>query len=317
MADNTTETGARPPRDISWSTGPRIIASGLCMGTADLVPGVSGGTMAVALGIYRQLLAAISSVGLPALKALLSGRVSEALACLHWRFITCLGLGMGVAVVIMGKVIKLHEMVRTSPKPVYAVFFGLVLASAVVLVRGVGKWQHRQSLALVLGAGVGLVVVTLVPTSTPDNALFIFAAGAIAICAMILPGISGSFVLLILGKYEYVINAVLHFDLTVAVPFALGCAAGLMAFARVLGRALDRWHDTMIAGLTGLLVGSLWRIWPYQHLDTVVVRGKEKVIGAQAFWPDGLELSVAALVIMGIALVFGVEWAARARSAEA
>lgn len=283
------------------------------MGTADLVPGVSGGTMAVALGIYRPLLAAISSLGLPALKALGRGRVSEALSLVHYRFIASLGAGVLMALIVMGKLVRLHEMVRTSPKPVYAVFFGLVLASAVILIRGVGRWLLPQTVSLALGAGLGFAVVTLVPVSTPDGAAFLFLSGAIAICAMILPGISGSFILLVLGKYESVIGAVMALDFGVIIPFALGCIVGLMSFARVLGRLLDRYHDSMIAGLTGLLLGSLWRIWPYQHLETAVIRGKEKVVSAQAFWPDAVELSVVALVGVGLLLVFGVERLARVR----
>jgi putative membrane protein len=106
-------------------------------------------------------------------------------------------------------------------------------------------------------------------------------------------------------------------DLGVVLPFAMGCAVGLMSFARVLGRALDRWHDTMIASLTGLLLGSLWRIWPYQHLDTVIVQGKQKVIGARAYWPDTLDGSVVALTLGGMAAVFAVEWLARVRSTRA
>lgn len=281
------------------------------MGTADLVPGVSGGTMAVALGIYRQLLAAISSLGWPALRALSQGRLRDALQRVHLRFIACLGAGMVAAVVVMGKVVRLHEMVSTSPKPVYAVFFGLVLASAAVLIRGVRRWTTRQSVALGMGCAVGLAVVNLVPVNTPDGPGFIFFAGAVAICAMILPGISGSFILLILGKYEAIIGALLALDLSVVVPFALGCGIGLMSFARVLGRCLDRWHDTAIAGLTGLLLGSLWRIWPYQRLETAWIRGKEKVVSAEARWPDAFEPSVLALVAVGLLLVFGVEWLAR------
>ncbi len=300
--------------DIAWKDAPRIIGSGICMGTADLVPGVSGGTMAVALGIYREFLAAITSVNVEAAKALLRGRLVRLLTIVHWRFIGCLATGMVIALVIMGKVVKLPEMVSTSPKPVYAVFFGLVLASVWVLVKRVDRWGMTGLTSLVLGTVFGFVVVTLVPVQTPDNPLFIFFCGVVAISAMILPGISGSFILLVLGKYEHVINAVLTFDLAVAAPFALGCFVGIAAFSRVLSYLLDRFHSVMVAGLTGLLVGSLIRIWPYQQLEMAVVRGKERVVSAHAFWPQQFEWSVAALMVFGLVLVVGIEMLAARRA---
>ena len=273
------------------------------MGTADLVPGVSGGTMALALGIYRRLLAAIASINWELLTAIKAARWRAALDIVHWRFLACLGAGMALAVVIMGKVFKLPQLTMTSPKPVYSVFFGLVLASAVILARRVGGWSIKSCLAL----PIGWLVVTLVPVDTPYGAPFMFLYGAIAIIAMILPGISGSFILLVLGKYAYVIEALLHLDWAIIVPFALGCAVGIMSFARVLGRLLDRFHDPMIACLTGLLIGSLYRIWPYQHIETVVVREKPRVVSAEPFLPPSLEISTLLLVILGVALVASVE----------
>src|SRR5690606_4463427 len=127
----------------------------------------------------------------------------------------------------------------------------------------------------------------LVPVATPDHPLFIFFCGAIAICAMLLPGISGSFILLILNKYSYVLSALGALDFKVIVPFALGCLTGLMSFSRLLKWLLDQYRDTVMAGLVGLLLGSLWRIWPYQRIEEIVVRGKPRVIGAEPFVPDG------------------------------
>ncbi len=300
--------------DISWKDAPRIIASGACIGTADLVPGVSGGTMAVALGIYREFLAAITSVNLEALKALFTGRVGRLLKVVHWRFIACLGLGILIALIVMGKLVGLPEMVSTSPKPVYSVFFGLVLASVYVLVKRVESWGTATLFSLPLGAMLGFAVVTLVPVQTPENPGFVFLSGMIAITAMILPGISGSFMLLVLGKYEYIITSVLALDLTVAVPFAAGCAVGIAAFSRVLGYLLDRFHNPMVSGLTGLLVGSLIRIWPYQHTHTEVIRGKERIVSAEAYWPEAFEWWVPALVVAGVAVVLAVELLAARRA---
>lgn len=298
---------------MRWKDAPRIIASGACMGTADLVPGVSGGTMAVALGIYREFLAAITSANVESVKALFQLRFRRVLTVLHWRFIAALGVGMLSALIVMGKIVKLPEMISTSPKPVYAVFFGLVLASILVLAKRVGDWSSAALFALPLGTGLGFAAVQLVPVQTPDSPAFIFLCGMIAITAMILPGISGSFMLLVLGKYETIINAVLSFDLAVAVPFALGCAVGISIFSRVLGWLLDRYHDAMVAGLTGLLVGSLIRIWPYQQIETRMIREKLRIVSSDAFWPPALEGSIIGLIVFGIVLVLGVEFLASRR----
>ncbi len=300
--------------DMRWKDAPRIIASGACMGTADLVPGVSGGTMAVALGIYREFLAAITSVNAESVKALLQFRWRRLSTVVHWRFILCLGLGIVFAFLLMGKVFKLPQMVTTDPKPVYSVFFGLVLASVFVLVRRVSAWSPTALFSLPVGAALGFMVVSLVPVQTPESPAFVFLCGVIAISAMILPGISGSFILLVLGKYEYIITSTLNLELSVAVPFALGCLVGISVFSRVLGWLLDQFHDPMVAGLTGLLVGTLVRIWPYQNLQIEVIREKPRVVSARAFMPESLELSVIGLIVLGIAMVLVVEFLASRRA---
>ncbi|MDH5674978.1 MAG: DUF368 domain-containing protein [Myxococcales bacterium] len=302
-------------RDIAWSEAPYVVASGFCMGTADVVPGVSGGTMAVALGIYQQLLAAIASFDVAAVRSLLGLKLGAALARVHLRFLGALGLGIALGVGLMVKVVGLPTLVQEQPKLVYSVFFGLVLGSTVVLSRRMGNFGARAGLALALGAAVGFAVVNLVPVATPETASFVFFSGTVAICAMLLPGISGSFILLILGKYAYVLDALGRFDLGIILPFAAGCAVGVVAFSRVVGWALSRWHDTALAALTGLLVGSLWRIWPYQELTIVVVREKPRVIGAEPFWPQNFEVSVLGLCLAGLAAVLLLERYARSRAA--
>jgi putative membrane protein len=306
-------------RDIGWRDAPYIVGSGLCMGTADVVPGVSGGTMAVALGIYSRLLAAIASANAHFVRALARFDLRRALDILHWRFLTCLVGGIGLAVVVMIKVVKLPHLIDTQPMLVYAVFFGLVLASCFVLIRRISAWDAGKALLLLAGVAIGWGVVNLVPVSTPEDTGFVFLCGAVAICAMLLPGISGSFVLLILGKYEYVIDsldALLHGDLgqlRVIVPFAIGCLVGLAAFARLLGWLLYKWHEPVLAFLTGLLLGTLWRIWPYQHLEKVEVRGKLKVIGAEPFMPGSFDVPVLLLVLAGLLAVVAIEWVAERR----
>jgi putative membrane protein len=310
------------PKDIAWKDLPRVLGSGLAMGTADVVPGVSGGTMAVACGIYMELLAAINSINGRALQALARLRFGELLQVVHWRFMVSLGLGIGLAFVVMLRVVGLPRLLQEHPTEVYAVFFGLVLASVFVLARRVEGWTAGRVGAGVVGAALGFAIVNLVPVATPDNPAFVFLCGVIAICAMILPGISGSFVLLILGKYEYVISSVerlMHFDLgalAVVVPFAAGCVVGLASFSRLLSWMLARWHQPMLAGLTGLLVGSLWRIWPFQEVVQQEVRGKLKVVSATPFWPTSFQPGVLGLVLAGLAAVVAVEILAARRSAD-
>jgi putative membrane protein len=296
--------------DISRAAVPYTVFSGFCMGTADVVPGVSGGTMAVALGIYRQLLSAITSLGRDALTKLLRLRIREALALVHWRFLACLLTGIGLGIVLMVKVVKLPEMVAAeSPhRPlVYAIFFGMVLGSTFTLGRHV-EWCLRRVATLLAGAGLGFAVVNLVPVDTPTHPAFIFLCGAVAICAMLLPGISGSFILLILGKYAYVLAAVGSLDLLVLAPFVLGCLVGILSFARLLKWLLDGYRHTVMALLVGLLFGTLWRIWPYQQLTEVVVRDKPRVIGATPYLPASLDLAIVVGFALGLGFVLGIEW---------
>ena len=309
--------------DIQWREAPFIVGSGLCMGTADVVPGVSGGTMAIALGIYARLLGAIASVNMHAFRALFTLKLKRVFEILHWRFLGALAAGILLGVVVMLKIVRLPHLLETQPTLVYAVFFGLVLASALVLTRRIPSWNPARAGMLLVGAAFGYVVVNLVPVDTPESPAFIFLCGLVAISAMLLPGISGSFILLILGKYAYIIGALdqlLHGDISqlkVIAPFALGCAVGIAVFSRLLGWLLHRWHDPMLAFLTGLLFGSLWRIWPYQHLTKIEVREKMRVVGAEPYWPQGFDASVAALMLLGLGVVLIIEYVASRRRAPA
>lgn len=309
--------GAGNAGDAAWSDAPYLVFSGFAMGTADVVPGVSGGTMAVALGIYAQLLRAITSVDLDAIRSLLRLRIADALGRVHLRFLVSLLFGVGLGVAIMVKVIKLPELIHERPEHVYGLFFGLVLSSAVLLARTVTAWNGARVLALLFGAVFGFAVVNLVPVDTPESPLFIFFCGVVAICAMVLPGISGSFILLILRKYAYVLAALAALDLKVILPFALGCALGITVFSRVVSWAFVRFANPVTAGLVGLLLGSLWRIWPYQHLTTVVVREKVRAVGAEPFLPQAFDPGVWGLCVVGLVGVIALERLASRRTSAA
>lgn len=278
--------------------------------------------MAVACGIYEQLLDAIASISADTVLNLLRFRFREFFWKIHVRFLGCLLLGIGTAIVIMIKVVGLPGLLLTEPTLVYSVFFGLVLASVFVLAKSV-VWRFKEVLSLLLGTALGFAVVNLVPMDMPGGPLHMFLYGMIAISAMLLPGISGSFILLVLGQYERVIGALeslIHLDvsaLLIVVPFAFGCLVGIGAFSRVVAWLLHHYHNPVVAGLTGLLVGSLWRIWPYQQTVTAEVRGKTRVLEATPFWPETWDLRVPLLLVLGFLAVFLVEYLAHRRTARA
>ena len=195
------------------------------MGAADVVPGVSGGTMALILGIYQRLLEAIRAFDTTLLRLIAARRFRDAAEHADILFVIPLGAGILAAVLFFTRVISLPQMVREIPEQIYSLFFGLILGSIVVLLRGLAPMRWRDLTSLVVGTLLGLTIVNVVPVETPVDAWFIFLSGALAICAMILPGISGSFILLLLRKYEHVFEAIGNFDFAIIVPFALGAAS--------------------------------------------------------------------------------------------
>ena len=276
------------------------------MGSADIIPGVSGGTMALILGIYERLLEAIRSFDRAWLADVVRLRLGPALARNDLGFLVPLAGGIVLALLFFTRVVPLPTLIVTHPELVYGLFFGLILASIVVLMREVERYGSKQILMTVVGAALGFAIVNLVPVSTPTSAWFIFLCGFVAISAMLLPGISGSFILLILGKYAYIIDALGAFDLPVILAFALGCVAGLVAFSRVIVWLLHRYHQATLLVIKGILIGSLWVIWPFQERVYETVRGKQRLVGATPVWPEALDTSVlagAALAVAGFVLV--------------
>lgn len=253
---------------------PILALKGFLMGSADIVPGVSGGTMALITGIYERLLNAIKSVNTQSLKALLSLQFGKFFSVFHWKFLIGLFVGIMAAVVFFTKVVPLQVYMFTQPEIVYGLFFGLILGSIWILAKAIPLWSVYEIIALIIGAAVGFWIVNLVPAETPENPVFVFLSGMIAICAMILPGISGSYLLLMLRKYEYVLSRIseLGTENTVQavidlIPFGLGALAGIMLFSRFLSWLLAKFHNRTMALLIGFLLGSLYVIWPYQERE--------------------------------------------------
>lgn len=283
-----------------------IAAKGFCMGAADVIPGVSGGTMAFILGIYRRLLEAIRAFDVKLVQLVLHREIRAAIQHTDVTFLLPLGLGIFAALMFFTRVVPLPTLIHTHPELIYGLFFGLIVASIIVLLRALEKLGALDTLLLFMGALVGLGIVNLVPMNTPESNWFIFLSGAIAICAMILPGISGSFILLMLKKYAYVFDAVGRFDLGVILPFAVGAIFGLMLFSRALTWLLDHYYQRTLVTIVGLLTGSLWVIWPFQERTYEVVRGKSRLVHSAPVWPvewSNSVLSAVAFMVVGLSIV--------------
>lgn len=288
------------------------------MGTADIIPGVSGGTMALILGIYERLLAAIRSFDSAWLKDLLRMRWPRALARNDLPFLIPLAVGIVGAILFFTRVVPLPTLILTHPEQVYGLFFGLIAASVIVLMGQVDRYGVREILITVAGIVAGLAVVNLVPVDTPDALWFIFLCGFVAISAMLLPGISGSFILLILGKYAYIVGALGALDLPVIVSFVAGAVAGLVVFSRGILWLLDRFHQATLLFIKGILIGSLWVIWPFQDRVYETVRGEDKLIAASPVWPetlDGTFFASIAWMVAGLIAVLLIHRAAQRQSA--
>lgn len=275
-----------------------VAFTGLAMGAADVVPGVSGGTMAFVMGLYEELVEALKSFDGRLAGRLARLRVAEALASVPWPFLTVLGGGMAAAVLTLAE--PIGWLLDHRPVPLFGFFFGLVLAS-IVTVGAQVRWSPAPVLCLLLGAGGSYLLVGLVPLTMPHDVPTLFLSGVAAITAMILPGISGSFVLLVLGQYEFVIDAVRQRDFLALVPLALGCAAGILAFVRVLSWLLRRRRQTTVALLIGFMLGSLRRIWPFKS-DPADPLGQVNVLPD----PDPTFWLALTLCLLGFLLVYAL-----------
>ena len=254
-----------------------VAVKGACMGAADVIPGVSGGTIAFIMGIYDEFVGSLASINGEALKLLLKGRFSEFWKHINGSFLLSLVAGIGISVIALAGLMQM--LLSDFPIQTWAFFFGLIVASSLFIIRGISGWKLREGLLLVFGILLGAVICTLSPTQTPDGLWFIFLSGALAICAMILPGISGSFILLILGKYEYVLGAISGLvagvdpgrNLLILGVFGLGAIIGILAFSRFLHWLLARWQKETMIVLAGFIIGSLVKIWPWSNAEAIVL----------------------------------------------
>lgn len=281
---------------------------GACMGAADVIPGVSGGTIAFIMGIYDKFVASLAAINAEAVKLFFTGKFKEFWRHINGGFLLSLAIGIGVSIISLATVMQ--TLLSDFPIQTWAFFFGLIVASSIFILRGISGWGLREILFLIGGVVLGVTICTLSPTQTPDALWFIFLSGAIAICAMILPGISGSFILLILGKYQYILGAVSDLvagqnvvnNLLIIGVFAIGAIVGILSISKLLHWLLSRWHKQALIILAGFIIGSLVKIWPWNNPEAI----------AQSELTGSLHIGSAIIIaLIGFSLVTGIEIAGK------
>ena len=281
-----------------------LALKGMAMGAADVVPGVSGGTIAFIVGIYDELINSIKSINAHSIKLLFTGKIAAFWKAINGNFLCSLLLGIGISVFSLAKLITyllVHE-----PVLVWSFFFGLVLASTWFVSKDIKEWNWKTITGVILGALIAYYITVATPAETPTNLFFIFLCGAIAICAMILPGISGSFILVLLGKYFYIMEAVETLDLVVLGVFAVGCFLGITSFSHVLSYALRRFRNVTLAVLSGFMLGSLNKVWPWKAQVKELVEGQTIVVEQNVLPGESLTEGVV-LMLTGFILVYVLE----------
>ena len=240
-----------------------LFLKGLAMGGADVVPGVSGGTIAFISGIYEELLSSIKSINLPNLKLLFTGKLKDFWLAINGNFL--LTLFSGILISIKSLASLLIYLKEAYPIQLWSFFWGLIMISAVVVLRQITKWRLTTILSGIAGVIIAVLITSLAPAHTSESYLMIILSGVLGISAMILPGISGAFILLILGKYEFILTALSELDLVVISLFLLGCVIGIISFVRVISWLLDKYHNSAVALLAGFMMGSLNKLWPWKQ----------------------------------------------------
>ena len=284
---------------------------GMGMGAADVVPGVSGGTIAFITGIYEELVYSLKSINLKAIKLFLTGEWRSFWIQINGNFLLTVFAGVFISVLSLAKV--LEYLLEHQPILIWSFFFGLILASSYVVSRKITKWEYPKIVALVGGIGIAFYITSVTPTTTTDAFWFIILAGALASCAMILPGISGSFILLLLGKYAFALHAVNERIVVDLLLLGSGALVGIVLFANLLSWLLKKHHDITVAVLVGFMIGSLNKIWPWKEtLKTIIVEGELKPLVEKNILPsisntDDRFWMALLMVAIGIVLILLIE----------
>jgi putative membrane protein len=290
-----------------------LVIKGFLMGAANVIPGVSGGTMALILGIYEELINAIRSINLKFLRLITILNIKEALSSVPWPFLLPVGLGVLLATFSLAEV--LSWLLDRYPVIVWSFFFGLILSSVITVSRVIKQWRIPTIVAIAVGTITAYGLFGVIPVSTPNAPWFIFVSGFIAICAMILPGVSGAYILVLLGKYHYILEALNNKDFFTLFIIGTGALVGLISFAQILGWLLKRYHDLTMAILIGLMCGSLRKIWPWKETVTTFIdsHGKEIPSLQSNIIPSSFTSEVVCalfFMLIGILVIWGLDlWA--------
>lgn len=293
-----------------------LFFKGMSMGAADLVPGVSGGSIALITGIYERLLDSIKSIDGKALGLLKKLQIQAFWKHINGKFLLTLLAGILTSIFTLSKIIS--YLMEEHPIPLWSFFSGLIVISALIILRDIQRWNWGVLFAIFLGTFTAYLITGLPPTSSPDALWFVFVAGAIAICAMILPGISGSFLLLILGQYERILLAVNQKDTITLGLFAIGCIIGLLSFSRLISWLLKNYHSVTIGLLSGFMLGSINKLWPWKQVISYRLnsKGQQQPFITENILPhhylevtgqESLILYAALSFSFGICLVLGIE----------
>lgn len=286
-----------------------LLLKGLAMGAANVIPGVSGGTIALITGIYERLINAIRRCDLTAANLLIRGQLKAAWHHVDGTWLATLLGGVALSIISLAKLFE--YLLVEQEQFTMAFFFGLILLSVVYVARSVNRWSVQTLAMLGIGIAIAVAIATLAPASENDSMLYVFLCGVVAISSMILPGLSGSFVLILMGNYTLVLGAISAFDLAVLVPLAVGCGFGLIAFSHILAWVFKRYADQTLALMTGFVVGSLVVIWPWKKavIATVERVGKpaREIVTSYDWYLPSIQASstwiAIALMITGAACI--------------
>lgn len=280
-----------------------LVLKGMGMGAADVVPGVSGGTIALIVGIYEELINSIKSIDLKTLKLLFTLKFASFWRAINGSFLLSVVGGILISIYSLAKAVT--YLLEYHPVMIWAFFFGLVLSSVYYVARKVSVWNVINIVSFIVGAVFAYYITVATPTTTPNDLWFVFLSGAIAICAMILPGISGSFILLLLGKYHYVMTAVKELDFSIIAVFACGAVIGIILFSRFLSYLLANFYNITIAVLSGFMLGSLNKVWPWKEVTERLADGT--VLAERNILPHAYVWEGIGLIAVGIAVVVILE----------
>lgn len=311
MEEEKNTTCEEVKHNISWKEYVLTYFKGVAMGASDVVPGVSGGTIALITGIYERLLTAIKHINLTNIQLFFKGEFRQCWQNVDGNFLVSLLLGIATSFLLLAKLITF--LIVTYPTFVWAFFFGLIIASTILVGKKVA-WNWKTILSFVIFTVISFFLTSPAnaPLSPDSKLWFIFICGMVAICAMILPGISGSFILVLLGQYFYIMQALTEMEVVVLAVFMVGALIGILSFANVLSWLFKHYEMITLAALTGFMFGSLNKIWPWKHTLTTYIdnHGVEMPLTQQNIWPPCVDANLIytlLLIGIGVAIIFVIE----------